>query len=99
MTNQPEVVTVGRSVHYVMDNGGHRSAIVVETGIGGIEDQVDVTIYLQRGDSAQVFIRRAHYVPFDAVGKRPHSWHWPERDTGLRRIDPPTPDSESIGNR
>lgn len=102
----PEVVTVGRSVHYVMAGGGelgssrgqHRSAVVVETGIGGIEDVCDLTVYLQRRDSSE-FIQRQHHVPFDQEGKRPHSWHWPERDTGLRRSDPPAPDSESIGNR
>lgn len=98
MDKPVEIVTVGRSVHFVMPGGGHRSAVVVETGVAGIEDSVDLTVYLQRGDSIAEFIRRYHHVPFCAGGELPYSWHWPERDTGLRRLST-AGDSEANGNR
>lgn len=78
----PEIVTTGRIVHFVMPFGQHRPAIIVVAGQGGIEDSVELTIFQAAEDGPET-CRQGH-VPFDRDGKVPHSWHWPERDNGLK---------------
>lgn len=89
----PELVTVGRIVHYVMPNREHRAAIVTATGEGGIEDTCELTVFMLAGESREP-VKRQSYVPFDQSRSVPYSWHWPEREDGLRRMQqPPVPTS------
>lgn len=81
-----EVVTIGRSVHFVMPDGKHRSATVVEIGQNGIEDSVELVVFLSTQDSRNTVIKRVLAVPFDEGGSIPYSWHWPERIAGFGPI-------------
>lgn len=80
---QPEIVTVGRIVHYVTHDQLHCAAIVVVAGQGGIEDHCELQIFYPLNYRGSVRDHGNH-VPFDPTGTIAHSWHWPERDNGLR---------------
>jgi hypothetical protein len=86
-----QIVSVGRVVHFVMPGASgakpkHRAAMVVGVGEFGIEDSVELTIFLTAEDSREA-VKRQRAVPYEASGKIPQTWHWPERDTGLDRMD------------
>lgn len=88
----PQMPTVGRIVHFVMAGASgskppHRAAMITLVGDHGIEDSVELTVFLSHGDSREVLMRRQRDVPFDATGTIPYTWHWPERDLGLNRLD------------
>lgn len=74
----PEIITVGRIVHYVDALKIHRAAIATRVGDGGIEDSIEVHVF------GRVVQSIRDHVPFDPTGAIPHSWHWCERDNGLR---------------
>lgn len=88
----PEIVTVGRMVHFVPGGAGarHEAAIVVACGVTGIEDDVNLQVFRDQPDG----VTWESHIPYDPTGKRPHSWHWPERDNGLKGMQaqaaPPT---------
>lgn len=77
-----ERVTVGRSVHFVDNNGDHLAATVCwvypETGT------VNLTVHSREG-----LVSSRGSVPFDQKGEQPTSWHWPERDIESPPAPPP----------
>lgn len=81
-----EIVTEGRTVHFVLPNNQeHRPAVVVNAwGNGGGElKKVNMIVFLD-GTNDSVADREgntywATSVPYSET-KEPGTWHWPERE-------------------
>jgi hypothetical protein len=87
-------LTEGRMVHFVLPDGKtHRPAIVVrvwdtttnglvnlQVFLDGTNDRIDKTN--AQWITQEVTARGVMWstsVKYDATGKEPHTWHWPER--------------------
>lgn len=80
-----EGLTPGRIVHFVMPNGAHRPAMVVEVWgpsgcsnlqvfLDGLNDKrANPSVYSDTG------LYWATSINPDEENKQPHSWHWIER--------------------
>lgn len=87
--------TIGRIVHYVLPNGQHRAAIVVNAWSGSYQPQMcNLTVHLDQlndtigNDELAAFgARNGGYGTLivgsakqDEDTQAPGTWHWPERD-------------------
>jgi len=78
---QSQLVTIGRTVHYVLPGNRHRAAIVVDVVVG---DVVDLCIFLAPSDPENALGKEptgwGRRVPYsDDVVPPADTWHWPER--------------------
>ena len=89
-----EKATVGRIVHYVLANGEHRPAIVVEDWTKGqdinlqvfLDGNNDASAERHDGSAGAIFEHeciagiawRTSVRYADAKKKTPGTWHWPE---------------------
>lgn len=79
-----EGLTPGRIVHYVMENGEHRPAIVVRVwdGVYAEPGVVNLQVFHDQandGYGLNVGPLWATSVHHDPAGATPRSWHWIER--------------------
>jgi hypothetical protein len=83
-------LTEGRIVHYVLNDGQHRAAIVVRAwGDHNMPDEVNLYVFLDGANDKAAAASRVYNAPpgmlwvtsvrYDATGTAPHSWHWPEQ--------------------
>ena len=95
-----EKATNGRIVHYVLANGKHRPAIVVEDWQDGetvnlqvfLDGSNDATAEIHDGSAGVVFEHertvgiawRTSVAYADAKKKLVGSWHWPEREAATK---------------
>jgi hypothetical protein len=75
--SDPPRATVGRIVHFVMPDGRHRPAIVVEEFGGGTVNLQVFTDGANDGHGEGMLWKTS--VGQDDETTRPGSWHWPER--------------------
>ena len=82
---EPEKPTLARTVHYVMPDGSHRAALIINEPKAMA---CDLNVSLMMSDTPQTestlwakiaVICTLGSVSYDGTGRRPHSWHWPER--------------------
>lgn len=77
------IPTIGRIVHYVIFNGKHRAAIVVDvTDTEALMPNIDLQVFLTPSEAC-VFNAsdRFQWVPVARFSEtmEPGTWHWPER--------------------
>lgn len=78
-----QVPSIGRVVHFVMPNGQHRPAIVVQVWN---EDVVNLQVFTDGSNDAGVVVypNTGGYVQWQTSVHHaenepgPHTWHWPE---------------------
>ena len=79
-----ENLVIGRIVHFVMKDGKHRPAIVVQVWEDSVDGQCNLDVFTDGtndGMDHDLVVWRTS-VPFHnpAVnGPKPFSWHWPEK--------------------
>ena len=72
--------TVGRIVHFVLDNGAHRPAVITSTNGGTVNLQIFPDAM---NDHLVAPVDRPYWenaVIQDETSKAQHTWHWPERE-------------------
>lgn len=85
-----EGLTEGRMVHFVMQNGEHRPAVVVKVwntdGTANLQvwtDGANDTWGVPDSDQRKSAIEHGHFwatsVPFNDTDKGANTWHWIER--------------------
>jgi len=72
-------LTPSRMVHFVIDNGEHRPAVI--TKVHTREGVVNLTVFAAETtdfeNGTPLFM--AFSVLFDNIDKKPGTWHWSER--------------------
>ena len=72
--------SIGRIVHYVLPNGQHRPAIIVNCWPGS--DRVNLTVFPDlANDHGTNRVESAASARLDeSTAPEPGTWHWPERE-------------------
>lgn len=78
-------LSIGRVVHYVLKNGTHRPAVVVQVWNSDCANlKVDLDGYNDKNEDLPCsridpMTAWATSVCPDSTGEKPGTWHWPER--------------------
>ena len=89
----PQIPGLSREVHFVLPNGQHRTAKVINSNpdrpeaptlkveLDPFEDHLTPKDILQMVGDVQITPAGMHVrnVPYDETGRASPSWHWPER--------------------
>jgi hypothetical protein len=83
-----QIPSIGRSVHFVLDSGPnkgeHRPAVIVKTWGDLPTSAVNLQVFtdsnpLETSNDCLPPVLWKTSVVQDPTGKKPYSWHWPER--------------------
>lgn len=69
--------TIGRIVHYILDDGQHRPAIIVRVWEDG---RVQLQVFTDGSNDGAPFASGIVWRTSVHEGTESGSWHWPERE-------------------